>query len=498
MKKSDPPSLLPICTAGQIRRMENSSGANALPSLMERAGLAAAQWARDLAGDGKRILILAGPGNNGGDALVAARHLQSWWYQVDLMLAGDPARFPPDAAAAWQAWTAAGGKALDAIPENRRWSLAIDGLFGIGLARDLGGRHLDLVKQLNHLTLPILALDIPSGLDADNGQIFGAAVRASHTLTFIALKPGLLTANGADYCGKIRVADLGLEASELSESPGRLLDRSVATVLPPRPHNSHKGMLGSVGILGGDRSMCGAAILAGRAALKCGAGLVYVAPLDEAPPYDPAQPELMLCTPAQLWEKDSLRCLVAGPGLGRSAQAVEQLALALKSTAKLVLDADALNLVGADNTLQALLKNRKGDTLLTPHPAEAGRLLGMGAHDVQQDRVAAALMLAERFNCLAVLKGAGSIVATPGGRWFVNPTGNPGMSSAGMGDVLSGMLAALIAQRVPAEQALLAAVYLHGAAADALVARGCGPVGLTASEVIESARTLLNRLDHPG
>jgi len=493
MKKNDLSLLKPVCSVEQLRRIEKAAGKKAVPSLMERAGLAAAQWARELAGDGKRILILAGPGNNGGDALVAARHLKSWWYRVDLVLAGDPAKFPPDAAAAWQAWSAAGGTALDAIPEGRDWCLAIDGLFGIGLARDLGGRHLDLVKQLNRLALPTLALDIPSGLDADNGQIFGAAVRASHTITFIALKPGLLTANGPDYCGEIHVADLGLDAPEAADCPGRLLDRSVAAVLPSRPRNSHKGMLGSVGILGGDRSMCGAAILAGRAALKCGAGLVYVATLADAPPYDPEQPELMLCSPAQLWEKDDLRCLVVGPGLGRSAQAVEQLALALKSPAKLVLDADALNLLGADNELQALLKNRKGDTILTPHPAEAGRLLGMGTHDVQQDRVAAASMLAERFNCAVVLKGAGSIIATPDGRWFVNPSGNPGMSSAGMGDVLSGMIGALLAQRVPAEKALLAAVYLHGAAADELVAQGIGPVGLTASEVIETARILLNR-----
>jgi hydroxyethylthiazole kinase-like uncharacterized protein yjeF len=465
---------------------------------MERAGLAAAEWARELAGGGKRILVLAGPGNNGGDALVAARHLKSWWYQVDLVMAGDPAKLSPDAAAAWRAWNAEGYTALDTIPEDHRWCLAIDGLFGIGLARDLGGRHLNLVNQINRLALPTLALDIPSGLDADNGQIYGAAVRASHTLTFIALKPGLLTANGPDYCGEIRVADLGLEAAELSESPGRLLDHSAAAVLPPRPRNSHKGMLGSVGILGGDRSMCGAAILAGRAALKCGVGLVYVATLADAPPYDPTQPELMLCSPAQLWEKDDLRCLVAGPGLGRSAQAVEQLTMALQSPAKLVLDADALNLLGTDSELQSLLKSRKTDTLLTPHPAEAGRLLGMGSHDVQQDRVAAAAMLAERYACLVVLKGAGSIIATPDGRWFINPTGNPGMSSAGMGDALAGMLGALLAQRVPAEKALLAAVYLHGAAADELVAQGCGQIGLTASEVIEAARALLNRWNTHG
>ncbi len=491
----DKPRFPPLYLSADIRKIEESvirTIPPCQPGLMERAGLAAAELTRDLIGDGKRILIVAGPGNNGGDAFVAARHLKSWWYDVTLVFAGNAATLPVDAAAAWSAWCAAGGSALVEIPAAGRWDFVIDGLFGIGLARNLSGRFLELVRHINHLKLPTLALDVPSGLDADTGQVFGAAVRATHTLSFIANKPGLLTANGSDYCGEIHVADLGLDVESLLAPKGRLLDQSIATALPRRPHNSHKGLGGSVGILGGAVSMSGAAILAGRAALKCGAGLVHVGALGGGLPYDPVQPELMICTAEQLRDKEKLSCLVVGPGLGQSAAALECLDWAQDSQTPLILDADALNLLAVGSELQNRLRQRAAPTLLTPHPAEAGRLLGTDSHDVQQDRVGAAQRLAERFNSLVVLKGAGSIVATPDGRWFVNPTGNPGMSSAGMGDALCGIVAALIAQRVPAEQALLLGVYLHGAAADALVTHGKGPLGLTASEVIDRARDTLN------
>lgn len=500
MNQGDFPTFAPLYPSAAIRELETRARQSAepgQPGLMEHAGLAAAELARRLAGDGKRILVLAGPGNNGGDALVVARHLKSWWYDVTVVFAGEAAKLPPDAASAWDAWCAAGGSAIADIPQTGRWDFVIDGLFGIGLARNLAGRYLEWVRHINRLKLPTLALDVPSGLDADTGQLFGAAVRATHTLTFIAGKPGLLTANGGDYCGQIHVADLGLDAAALLAPPGWLLDAGVAVALPRRPRNSHKGLSGSVAILGGADSMAGAAILAGRAALKCGAGLVYVAALGETLPYDPLQPELMICTPPQLCDTEKIGCLVVGPGLGQSAQAMEHLGWALGAKIPLVLDADALNLIAANIELQSRLQQRGDDTLLTPHPAEAGRLLGTDSHDVQHDRVGAALRLAERFRSLVVLKGAGSIIAFPDGRWFVNPTGNPGLSSAGMGDVLAGMIGAFIAQRCTGAKALLLAVYLHGAAADRLVSSGCGPIGLSASEIIETARNLLNEWIYP-
>jgi len=489
----------PIFFSHELRQLEQIALNNGIADLMERAGLAAARLARELLAGKTSVLVIAGPGNNGGDALVAALHLKAGWFKVTVVFIGEAAKLPADAANALRAWREAGGELLDAIPANGKWDLVIDGLFGIGLARELSGRYLELVQEINAMNLPVLALDVPSGLDADAGQTFRAAVRASHTLTFIALKPGLLTAYGPDYCGEIHVDTLGIDPAALIQPTGWLLEKSeVAAALKPRPRNSHKGLLGSVGILGGASAMCGAALLAGRAALKLGAGRVYVALLaDAAPAVDMGQPELMLCSPEKLFQLDHLTCLAVGPGLGQSPQAIQWLGQALETELPLVLDADALNLLATHDELQELMKIRKGGTILTPHPAEAARLLSSTTHDIQQERVSAAVMLAKQFNCLVVLKGAGSICATPKGEWFVNPTGNPGMSSAGMGDVLSGMIAALIAQRLTPQSALLLAVYLHGAAADDLVEQGVGPIGLTATEVADAARMLLNRWIYP-
>lgn len=485
----------PIYFSHEIRQLEQKALEAGVADLMERAGLAAAKLARELLAGKTSVLLISGPGNNGGDALVAARHLKAWWFKVTVVFTGEAAKLPVDAANAMQAWQEAGGELLDAIPADGKWDMVIDGLFGIGLARELSGRYLELVREINRMNLPVLALDVPSGLDADAGQTFRAAVRASHTLTFIALKPGLLTAYGPDYCGEIHLDTLGIDPAALIQPTGWLLEKSqVAAALKPRPRNSHKGMLGSVGILGGSSSMCGAALLAGRAALKLGAGRVYTALLaDVAPAVDMGQPELMLCSPEKLFQLDHLNCLAVGPGLGQSPQAVQLLRQALETELPLVLDADALNLLSIHDDLQELTKSRKGGTILTPHSAEAARLLSSTTHDIQQERVHSATLIAQRLNSLVVLKGAGSICATPKGEWFINPTGNPGMSSAGMGDVLSGMIAALIAQRLTPQSALLLAVYLHGAAADDWVEQGIGPIGLTATEVADAARMLLNR-----
>jgi hydroxyethylthiazole kinase-like uncharacterized protein yjeF len=489
----------PIFFSHELRQIEQLARDSGVADLMERAGLAAAELARELLAGKTSALVIAGPGNNGGDALVAARHLKAWWFKVAVVFAGDVNKLPAEAAAAMQAWREAGGEVLASIPADGKWDLVIDGLFGIGLARELSGRHLELVREINRINLPVLALDVPSGLDADAGQTFRAAVRASHTLTFIALKPGLLTAYGPDYCGQLHVDTLGLDAPALLQPSGWLLEQNaVAAALKPRPRNSHKGLLGSVGILGGASSMCGAALLAGRAALKLGAGRVYAALLaDAAPAVDMGQPELMLCSPEKLFQLDHLSCLAIGPGLGQSPQAVQWLRQALETGLPLVLDADALNLLCLHDDLRELAKSRKGGTILTPHPAEAARLLSSTTHDIQQERVHTATRIAQRLNCLVVLKGVGSICATPKGEWFVNPTGNPGMSSAGMGDVLTGMIAALIAQRMTPQSALLLAVYLQGAAADDLVEQGIGPIGLTATEIADAARMLLNRWIYP-
>jgi hydroxyethylthiazole kinase-like uncharacterized protein yjeF len=462
---------------------------------MERAGLAAAERARTLCGDtAKAILVVAGPGNNGGDAFEVAVHLKRWFFRVAVVFAGERDRLPGDARRALGKWEDAGGTLLDAVPEPARFGLVVDGLFGIGLKRPLEGRHRTLVERLNALRVPILSLDAPSGIDADTGAVMGCAVRATRTLTFIAYKPGLLTLDGPDHCGELEVDTLGLEPPALLEPEGALLDADIlAAAVAPRPRNFHKGRAGTVGVLGGASGMVGAAVIAGRAALRCGAGRALLGLLTPRPPYvDYAHPELMLRKPTALLEEGVVDVLVAGPGMGKADSSAKLLRAALAAPLPLILDADALNLIGASPALAAATAKRAAATLMTPHPAEAARLLGESTRAVQSDRVAAARAIAERYRSVALLKGNGSVIAEPGGRYWVNPTGNPGMASAGMGDALAGIVAALCAQGAAPRDALLAGAWLHGAAADALVAAGSGPVGITASEVIDSARALLN------
>ncbi len=488
-----------IYTTAEIRAIEQLVAALPVPpALMEKAGLAAAEIARDrlLTDDRNTVLVLAGPGNNGGDAFVAARHLQTWWFKITLVFSGERGHLSDDAKQALDAWLAAGGEILAEIPADKTWDAVIDGLFGIGLERDLTGKYLELVNTVNYMHLPVLALDIPSGLGSDNGNVYGAAIRAAVTVTFIGLKPGLLTQHGSDYCGEILLRELDLDASSLVEPHAWKLDQTyVRKLLPlPRPANSHKGMFGSVGIIGGATGMVGAAFLAGTAALKLGAGRVYLGLMAaDAPVVNTAQPELMLRPVHELFKLDHLSCLVVGPGLGMEPDAYFWLGSALESALPLVLDADALNLIAAHPRLAGLLRTRAAAAILTPHAAEAARLLGTDTAAIQHDRMAAATKLAERFNCGTVLKGAGSICALPDGRRYLNTSGNPGLSSAGTGDVLSGIIGAFLAQGLSAENALLLAVHLHGAAADALLERHGGPVGMTASEITDAARSLLNQ-----
>ena len=453
----------PIYLTRDIRRIEEA--AKDVP-LMQRAGAAAAELAAQLAADtAKDVLVLAGPGNNGGDARIAADILRQKFFRVTLATAADAATLPVD----------------------RRWGLVVDGLFGIGLARDIEGDFAKLVTYANAQDCPVLALDMPSGIASDTGRVLGHAVRATHTLTFIALKPGLLTLDGPDHCGEVTIAGLGLEARKLVRPTGwTAAPQLFADALKPRPQNFHKGLAGSLAILGGAAGMTGAALLAGRAALKLGAGRVYVGMLEELS-LDPATPELMLRHPDDALGQD-LDAIVVGPGLGQSERADALVGAVLASDIPCVLDADALNLVADDKDLRAACAKRRADTVLTPHPAEAARLLGVETADVQQDRLAAAQRLSRELNANVVLKGNGSVMVARDGHWFVNTSGNPGMASAGMGDVLSGILGALLAQRLSGEAALVLGVHLHGAAADAA---GVG-VGLTASELIDPARRLWN------
>ncbi|MCF8178283.1 MAG: NAD(P)H-hydrate dehydratase [Sulfuritalea sp.] len=453
-----------LLRSAELRAIE-SRHASAKPPLMERAGRAAAAIARRLLkGSRAPVLVLAGPGNNGGDAQIMARVLKQQGIAVVVVTPG--------------------GK----VPDGN-YGLVVDGLFGIGLARPISGAYAELIARINAFTGPVLALDIPSGLDGDSGRVLGIAVRATHTISFIGGKPGLFTLDGPDHCGDVSVVDLGLQLDEFS---GALLGaEDFRQCLQPRAHNSHKGSYGSLAVIGGASGMSGAALLAARAALKLGTGRVFVGLL-HALPVDPVQPELMLRSIDDALTQAT--SAVVGPGLGVSDAAVDSLRRVASADFSLLIDADALNLLAAHPILAKHMARRTAPTLMTPHPAEAARLLATSTEAVQADRVAAALELAQRFQAHVALKGCGTVVADPDGRWRINTSGNPGLASAGSGDVLAGMAGALLAQNWPAGAALCAAVHLHGAAADALVAAGKGPIGLAASELIPVARSLLNRL----
>jgi hydroxyethylthiazole kinase-like uncharacterized protein yjeF len=492
--------MKPLYTVAQIRAIEQAAAATLEPgTLMQRAGQAAAAVALALlAGQANRsVLLLAGPGNNGGDALEAAANLAHVSAGVDVTVIHIPGQVPvsDETAQALARAQASQVRFIDALPTGDP-GLLIDGLFGIGLARPLDGNARALVEAVNALRWQVLALDVPSGLDADTGHVvgeYGVAMRATHTLTFIGDKPGLHTGDGRDYAGVVQVDPLAIDPALFPSATAGLSEPALfASQLKPRANNSHKGSFGDVAIIGGAHGMAGAPMLSARGALFTGAGRVLVASLDPGPAFDSVQPETMFRDAAG-YPVDS-GTLVIGPGMGGSKDAMRVLAGALAGDAALVLDADALNLVAASVDLQQRLTARAGATLLTPHPLEAARLLAVTSAEIQRDRLAAARAIAARFGAIVVLKGSGSVIASPDGTAVINTTGNPGLATAGSGDILAGICGSLLAQKWPAREAMLGAVWIHGAAADRLVAQGVGPIGLCAGELPAAARSVLNEL----
>jgi hydroxyethylthiazole kinase-like uncharacterized protein yjeF len=485
-----------IYSVAQVRDIERAA-LSTLPAgtLMQRAGAATAALAISMLNNSDAtLLVIAGPGNNGGDALEAAARLAASGQPVAAVLLADPQRLPPDAKAAWQRAVDSQVDFIDRFDIGRPWALAIDGLFGIGLARPLDGPFRAVVEQINALDCPVLAIDVPSGLDADSGVRVGdgIAVRADCTITFIADKPGLHTAHGRDHAGTVVLESLSLDSSLFGPPLARLITPALFRhALVPRLHASHKGNFGDVHIVGGAAGMGGAVVLASRMAAMAGAGRVFAAFADSPPVLDASHPELM-CRDARTlaWNHG---VAAVGPGLGLSRDAADLVARALSSSLPLVLDADALNLIAAEAGLQQRLSRRRAPSLLTPHPLEAARLMGTDAAHVQANRISVAAELAARFDACVILKGSGSIVAAPDGRLAINTTGNPALATAGSGDVLAGLCAALLAQGVPVWEAALAAVYLHGSAADQMVAEGTGPVGVTAGELLPYIRSSLNQ-----
>ncbi|MFM8900973.1 MAG: NAD(P)H-hydrate dehydratase, partial [Burkholderiales bacterium] len=472
--------------------------------LMRRAGLEVAKLALAVAPHARVVWVAAGPGNNGGDGWEAALHLHAAGKDVRVSEVPAPSGLPTDALDARQRALAAGVQVVEQAPLLAAGDLAIDALLGLGSSRAPEGKLADTIQQLNAYRCAVLAVDLPSGLCADTGRLWGeAAVRATHTLSMLTLKPGLFTAQGRDHAGMVYCAPLGHHDNPL---PDAWLTGLESLNTPQAKHSAHKGSRGDTLVVGGASGITGAALLAARAALAAGSGRVYLSLLDGGTTaLDPQRPELML-RPATWPESPQTlaRCTVlAGCGGGDAIAAT--LPRLLSSAPRLVLDADALNALAQDTMLLRLLQKRAHKTyatVLTPHPLEAARLLACQVGEVQTSRLAAASQLADQTGAVVVLKGSGTVVAAPTAMRatpWINSTGNAALSTAGTGDVLAGWLAGSWAVRhndsndgiSSSELALrtsLASTCLHGLAADRAAVQP-----LRAADLIETMFAEANR-----
>ncbi|MGH0036477.1 MAG: NAD(P)H-hydrate dehydratase [Myxococcota bacterium] len=486
--------------------------------LMESAGRAVVEAVLDVlqteasavAGDAE-VVVVCGTGNNGGDGLVVARQLHVLGVPVRAALLGDPKKLRGDAAANWKRARAAG------VPlEGPRWKpprrgVLVDAIFGTGLARKVEGTPAAAIRRINaarDLDVWVLAVDLPSGIDSDTGQVHGVAVEADCTVTMSLPKLGLAVEPGRTRAGETLVARIGIADAAPGVVPSAELWTPAAAgwALPPRPVDGHKGSFGHVLLVAGGEGKTGAAALAASAAVRGGAGLVTLAcpaglndvlevKCTEAMTVPVADTERRCLAAAAedavvglATERDVVAC---GPGIGRARETGDLVrALAKRVEGPLVLDADGLfPFAGAPETLRA----RQAPTLLTPHPGEAARLLGTTVAKLSRDRPGAARGLAERTGAVVVLKGAATLVADPSGRLAVNPTGGPALASGGTGDVLTGLVAAMLAQGLPAFEAACAAVYVHGEAGDAH-AREHGEAGLAAGDLARALPAAAERL----
>jgi len=483
-----------VYAAAQVRAMDRHAIEVAgIPgyTLMQRAGVAALELLRQQWPDANRITVLRGAGNNAGDGYVLARFGRDAGLTVSVCAVVDPLRLSGDAARAYADFTAAGGRETG----FQRTILAatdivVDALLGTGIDRPVEGAMRDCIDAVNASGLPVLALDLPSGLDADTGMIQGVAISAMRTVTFVALKAGLFLGDAWDRVGELFFAGLGIpESARKSHVPvmRRMDGRLIEEALPPRRRSSHKGDHGRVLIVGG-LAMPGAVRLAGEAALRTGAGLVTIATdAGSVASIIAGRPEL-ICNAAKSAAElerlaDAANVVAIGPGLGLGRSARDFFTTIAGCGKAIVLDADAL-------TLLAEKLRRRDDWILTPHPGEAARLLATDAAAIQSDRLGTAREIATRYGGVCVLKGAGTIVATKDSLPWVCDRGNPGMATAGAGDVLTGIIAALVAGGCELERAAAAGVLLHALAGDR--AALSGERGLVASDLIQELRAVAN------
>ncbi|HSD10238.1 MAG TPA: NAD(P)H-hydrate dehydratase [Candidatus Binatia bacterium] len=511
-----------VVTSDEMRRMDAGTIARGTPgeALMERAGALAADVVRRRFGRQLRhgVLVVAGKGNNGGDAFVVARHLRRRGVRVEVALAARESDVGGDARTNLDRWKRMRGRireisegGLTTLAEaGSRAGVIVDGLFGTGLRGKLDERSQAIVEALNGAPAPILAVDVPSGLDADRGLPLGAAVQATVTVTFAYPKVGLVVHPGAEFAGEVVVADIGISHQALREVAPRqrlLTAAAVGASLPRRAQDSHKGSYGHVLVLAGALGKSGAAMLCGRASLRAGAGLTTIASPSPSLVMIPAQtPELMTeplpdheggwrfandDAPRLARLFDGKDAVVFGPGIGvtPSTRALSEWLIA-SSPLPLVIDADGLNCLAGQI---GWLKKRRSPVVLTPHPGEMARLLSCSVGDIQGNRVDCARRLAADYGVTVALKGSRTVVADPGGVVTINPTGNPGMASGGMGDALAGMIGSLLAQGLEGTEATEVAAFWHGAAADRVASRR-GEAGLLASDVIDALPPTLRGL----
>lgn len=501
-----------LVTASQMQSLDRAAIEKyKIPSLelMERAGAGVAASIGRHFKKGPVVIVL-GKGNNAGDGLVSARHLIEAGYPATLLLLSPWTEFSTDARINWDKLTGKEIEVHEIVSESdlkkyiKKFEASVcvvDAIFGTGLANFVSGKFKTAIEFINSLMKPVVAVDIPSGLSADTGNVLGAAIRARLTVTFGMPKVGLFTNIGAEYAREVEVVDIGIPAAltdALNSGHYLITPDMFRDHLKPRPRDSNKGDFGHVLVVGGSGGKIGAGFLASRAALRAGAGLVTYALPDAAyKKFDIKSAEVM-CEGlsdggAGILNKDSasgIRTIVQnkdvlaiGPGMGAAPETKSVfLEIIKKAQLPIVIDADGLNcLAGNLDTIG----HKKAPVILTPHPGEMSRLIGKTTKEIQSDRIGAARALSKAHRVYVVLKGHMTIVAAPDGDVYINPTGNPGMATAGMGDVLTGVIAGLLAQGLPAEKAVIAAVYLHGLSAD-LVASSQGEIGLIATDVINN------------
>ncbi len=476
-----------LYTAQQVRRLDACAiEQKGIPgyTLMNRAGVAVFEAARARFTSARRWLVLCGAGNNAGDGYVIARLARQAGLKVTVCALTAPDTLAGDAALAAADWSACGGE-VNSWPMESGFAadLIVDALLGTGLDRDVTGGYREVVDWVNDSAGPVVAVDIPSGLHADSGRVMGTAIQAALTVSFIGQKRGLFTGDGPDYAGELLFEELGTPMAIhdcVANSGIRIRESTIHRWLPGRQRNSHKGHYGHVLVVGGAPGMSGAVRLAGEAALRSGAGLVTVATHAEHSAFlNVARPELMVAAVDSAADLGDLleraTVLALGPGIGQAGWGETLVQASLAAGLPTVVDADGLNLL-------ARTPIERDDWVLTPHPAEAARLLGCRTADIQADRVERALELARRYNAVAVLKGCGTVVADPAGHYGICTLGNPGMATAGSGDVLTGIIASLMGQGLSPWQAALAGVAAHALAGDR-AADHLGVQGLMASDI---------------